>query len=58
MEKPAYLPAVHGIAGEAVELPTDNALRFALFYAGEHFVEDGTAGNFSRLLFNKFLGNV
>ncbi|OGY09142.1 MAG: hypothetical protein A2782_03190 [Candidatus Blackburnbacteria bacterium RIFCSPHIGHO2_01_FULL_43_15b] len=58
LEHPAYLPAVHRIARQAVKFPTNNPLRLAALNAGEHFVKDRTAGNFGRLFFNKFFGDI
>jgi len=58
LEHSTYLPAVHGISGQAVKFPADNPLRFAALYSGEHFAKHGTAGNFGRLFFNKFLGDI
>src|SRR3989344_8227257 len=44
LQKPLHLSAVHRIASQAVNLPTDNALSFALLNPLQHFVEDRTAG--------------
>ncbi|MFA5780611.1 MAG: hypothetical protein WC947_10830 [Elusimicrobiota bacterium] len=58
LEKPLNLPAVHRIASEAVNLPTNNALCFARLYASEHIVEDRATGHFCRTLFDKLVGNI
>ena len=55
LKKPLNLSAVHGIASQAVNLPTNNALCFARLYAAEHIVEDRATGHFCRSLFYKLV---
>src|SRR3989344_9341587 len=55
LKKPLNLSAVYGVASQAVNLPTNNALCFACLYASEHIVEDRAAGHFCRTLFDKLV---
>ena len=57
LEKPLYLPAVHRIARQAINLPAHNTLRFAALYPRHHVGKDGAAGHLCRLLFDKLLRN-
>src|SRR3989344_5725059 len=55
LQKPTDTPAIHGIARKAVYLPTDDALRLALFNLLQHFLEHGTAGHLRAPLLHKLL---
>ncbi|OGJ08183.1 hypothetical protein A2443_00555 [Candidatus Nomurabacteria bacterium RIFOXYC2_FULL_43_16] len=53
-----YSSSVHRIARQAIRMPRENTICFALFNSLQHFVKDRSAWNFRRLLFNKLKGDV
>lgn len=57
LQKPLYLPAVHRISREPVNLPADDSLRLAAFNAAHHIAEKWAAGHFRASLFYKLIGN-
>ena len=55
LQKPLHLSAVHGIASQTVNLPTNNALGFAPLNPLQHFVENKTSGFLRGAFFDKLL---
>ncbi|MEK7144916.1 MAG: hypothetical protein AAB794_03635 [Patescibacteria group bacterium] len=58
LQKPLDLSAVHGIASQAVNLPTHDTLRLALLYSRHHLAEHRTAGHLRGLLLDEYLNDV
>ncbi|MBI2463002.1 MAG: hypothetical protein HYV65_02090 [Candidatus Spechtbacteria bacterium] len=52
------LSTVNRIARQSVGVPSKNSVCIAVFNARNHLVENGTTGNFGRLLFDKLLGDM
>ncbi|HOI97944.1 MAG TPA: hypothetical protein PLA19_05605 [Candidatus Pacearchaeota archaeon] len=51
------LAAVNAVAGQAVGVPSDDALRPPFLYLLDHLVEDRPSRNLSRLFFNESFSN-
>lgn len=51
------LAAINAIAGQAVGMPSNDALRPPFLYLLDHLVEDRPSRNLSRLFFNEGFGN-
>ncbi|OGG69200.1 hypothetical protein A3C20_04065 [Candidatus Kaiserbacteria bacterium RIFCSPHIGHO2_02_FULL_55_25] len=58
LQKPTDTPAIHGIAREAVYLPTHDAVRFAALDTFQHFLKHGTARHLRAPLLHKLLCNL
>ena len=55
VEKVNDLPAVDGVPGQAIRVPSDDSFRFPCLDAPDHFVENRPSGFLCGLPFNEFL---
>ncbi|MEK7604278.1 MAG: hypothetical protein AAB442_00540 [Patescibacteria group bacterium] len=58
LQEPLNLPAVYRITREPVNLPTDNALRFALLYSRHHIAENRATRHLCGFLLHEYLNDV
>ncbi|MFA5991543.1 MAG: hypothetical protein WC794_04855 [Candidatus Doudnabacteria bacterium] len=58
LQEPTNLSAIYRVTSQAVQLPANNTLSFALLYAGQHISKHRATRFFGRTLFHKFSHDV
>src|SRR3989344_4072047 len=53
-----YATTVHRIARQTIRMPSKDSVCIAVFNTRNHFIKHRTTGDFGRLFFNQFFGDM